>query len=221
MFEKTFTFLRLIRANNNREWYHANKALYNEAKLEFEQFTELMINKTGKFDSDIKGLLAKDCIFRIFRDVRFSNDKSPYKSNFGAFLSKGGKKGGFSGYYLHIEPENSFIAGGIYLPPSPVLRAIREDVYDHIDEFKEIILSPDFTKHFKGIDSEKLKSAPKGFPKDFADIDLLKFTSYTVGKSKTDKEMSVGSILEEITEAFKALYLFNRFMNEAISKVSR
>jgi uncharacterized protein (TIGR02453 family) len=218
MFEKTFSFLQLIRVNNNREWYHANKALYQEAKEEFEHFTELMILETGKFDKDIKGLLAKDCVFRIFRDVRFSSDKSPYKSNFGVFLSKGGKKGGFSGYYLHIEPDNSFIAGGIYMPPSPVLRAIREDVYEHIDEFKEIITSTNFTNHFKTIDSDKLKTAPKGFPKDFPDIELLKFTSYTVGKSKTDKQMRDGLILNEIIDAFKSLYSFNRFLNEAVLK---
>jgi uncharacterized protein (TIGR02453 family) len=219
MFEKSFPFLRQISLNNNREWYHANKSFYLEAKLEFEHVTEILINETEKFDKEIKGLQAKDCTFRIFRDIRFSNDKSPYKSNFGAFLCKGGKKGGYAGYYLHIQPDNSFISGGIYLPPSPVLRAIREDIFEHVEEFKEIISSPDFVRHYHGIDAEKLKTAPKGFPKDFADLELLKFTSYTVGKYKTDKQMSEHSIIEEITDAFKSLFAFNRFLNEAISKV--
>jgi uncharacterized protein (TIGR02453 family) len=219
MFEKSFSFLKQIRENNNREWYHANKNEYQQAKLEFEQITEILINETGKFDKDIRGLQPKDCIFRIFRDVRFSSDKSPYKSNFGTFLCKGGKKSGYAGYYLHLEPGSSFIAGGIYMPPSPLLKAIRDDIFEHIDEFKEIITHPDFVKHFKQIDADKLKTAPKGFPKDFPDIELLKFTSYTVGKSKTDKQMSEPSILKEIPDAFKSLYTFNRFMNEAISKV--
>jgi uncharacterized protein (TIGR02453 family) len=218
MFEKTFPFLRAIRENNNREWYHANKNQYGEAKLEFEHVTELLINETGKFDKDIRGLLPKDCIFRIFRDVRFSSDKSPYKSNFGTFLSKGGKKGSFSGYYLHIEPENSFIAGGIYLPPSPVLKAIREDIFEHIDEFKEILAEPKFVKHFGGISADTLKTVPKGFSRDFPDIGLLKFTSYTVMKAKKDKELTDILALTEITDAFHSLYRFNRFMNEAISK---
>jgi uncharacterized protein (TIGR02453 family) len=189
MFEKTYPFLRAIRDNNNREWYHQNKNTYNEAKLEFEQITELIIYETGKFDKDIRGLLPKDCIFRIFRDVRFSNDKSPYKSNFGAFLCKGGKKSGYAGYYLHIEPKNSFIAGGIYMPPSPLLKAIREDIYEHINEFKEILEEPGFKKHFGGISADSLKTVPKGFSKDFPDIGLLKYTSYTVMKEKKDKDL--------------------------------
>jgi uncharacterized protein (TIGR02453 family) len=219
MFEKSFSFLHLIKDNNNREWFHANKKLYLEAKLEFEHFTELLINETATFDKDIKGLLPKNCIFRIFRDVRFSADKSPYKPNFGSFLCKGGRNSGNAGYYLHLEPNGSFIAGGIYMPPSPVLRAIREDVYEHIDEFKEIISSADFIRHFKTIDANKLKTAPKGFPKDFPDIELLKFTSYTVGKGRTDKQISGENMLEEILDAFKSLYSFNRFLNEATSKV--
>jgi len=218
MFEKTFPFLKAIRSNNNRDWYHANKDMYNEAKLEFEHITELLINETGKFDQDIRGLLPKDCIFRIFRDVRFSSDKSPYKSNFGAYFCKGGKKGGFSGYYLHIEPDSSFIAGGIYLPPSPILKAIREDIYEHIDEFKEILAEPAFKKHFVGISADSLKTAPKGFSKDFPDIGLLKYTSYTVMKSKKDKELMDIKALTEIIEAFHSLYRFNKFINEAISK---
>jgi uncharacterized protein (TIGR02453 family) len=219
MFEKTFPFLRAIRENNNREWYHANKELYNEAKLEFEHVTELIINETGKFDPDIRGLLPKDCIFRIFRDVRFSGDKTPYKSNFGTFLTKGGKKAGFAGYYLHIEPESSFISGGIYLPPSPVLKAIREDILEHIDEFKEVLAEPEFKKHFGGISADTLKTVPKGFSKDLPDIGLLKYTSYTVIKPKKDKELMDIKALNEIIDAFHSLYRFNRFMNEAISKV--
>lgn len=219
MFEKSFSFLRLIQENNNREWYHAHKKLYQEAKQEFDYITELLINETGNFDRDIKGLIPKDCTYRIFRDVRFSNDKSPYKSNFGAYLCKGGKKSGFAGYYVHIQPGNSFISGGVYLPPSHVLRAIREDIFEHTEEFKEIILSPAFTKIFNGIDANKLKTAPKGFPKDFTDIELLKYTSYTISKSKSDKQMSDNSIIDEILVAFETMYSYNRFLNEAILKV--
>jgi uncharacterized protein (TIGR02453 family) len=219
MFDKTFSFLKSIRDNNNRDWYHANKQIYNGAKIEFEQIIAMLINETCKFDEDIRGLLPKDCIFRIFRDVRFSADKSPYKSNFGAFLSKGGKKAGFSGYYLHIEPGNSFIAGGIYLPPSPVLKAIREDIFEHIDEFREILAEPAFKKHFGGISADSLKTVPKGFPKEFPDIGLLKYTSYTVMKHRKDNELTNINSISEIIDAFHSLYRFNRFMNEAIKKV--
>lgn len=219
MFNTSFEFLRTLSQNNNREWYHANKSFYNNAKQEFEHVTEVLLHEVSKFDKDIKGLIPKDCIFRIFRDVRFSADKSPYKTNFGSFLTRGGKKAGFAGYYLHIEPGNSFIAGGIYMPPSPFLKAIRNDIYKHVEEFKEIIYSHELTDHFEPLSGDKLKKPPKGFPKDFSDVDLLKFKSYGFSKMKTDKEMMDDNILEEIVNSFRALYTFNRFLNEAISNM--
>ena len=113
-------FLTLIKENNNREWFHENKALYNQAKNDFEVFVNLAINEISKFDKSIVSVDAKDCIFRIFRDVRFSKSKMPYKANFGAFIIKGGKKSPMAGYYIHVEPGNSFLAGGIYMPPADV-----------------------------------------------------------------------------------------------------
>ena len=133
-------FLNELKNNNNRDWFHANKPKYNEAKVEFENYINNLIPEIGKFDNEIKHLEAKECIFRIFRDVRFSKDKSPYKPNFGAYIVKGGKKSGNAGYYLHIEPENSFLGGGIYMPPSNILKAIRIEIYENIDEFKSIKL---------------------------------------------------------------------------------
>ena len=219
MFDKSFTFLKTLSQNNNREWYHANKSIYNEAKQEFEHVTELLLHEVSKFDKDIAGLTPKDCIFRIFRDVRFSADKSPYKTNFGTFLTRGGKKAGFAGYYLHVEPGNSFIAGGIYMPPSPVLKAIRDDLLEHIEEYKEIIHSPEIANNFGDLSGEKLKNPPRGFPKDFPDIDLLKFKSYGFSRMKTDKEMMGEDILNEIVSSFRMLFPFIRFLNEAILNV--
>ena len=128
--KQTLEFLNDLKKNNNRDWYIKNKAAYTEAKTNFESFVQLIINKIADFDPIMKGLEVKSCVYRINRDIRFSNDKSPYKSHLGAFIVKGGKKNGdkFAGYYVHIEPGKSIIAGGAYMPPTPWLSAIREKI---------------------------------------------------------------------------------------------
>ena len=218
MLDKSFSFLNSLSQNNKREWYHANKSDYKEAKQEFEYITEILLHAVSKFDKDIIGLVPKDCIFRIFRDIRFSADKLPYKTNFGAFITRGGKKAGFAGYYLHLEPGNSFIAGGIYMPPSPILRAIRNDVFENVDEFKGIIHTPELKNNFEVLSGEKLKNAPRGFPKDFPDVELLKFKSYGFSKMMSDKDIMGEDSLNEIVSSFKILKPFIWFLNEAIAK---
>ncbi len=219
MFEKSFSFLKDLKNHNNREWFGRNKAIYDEAKQEFEHITELVIHEIASFDKALAGVIPKDCIFRIFRDIRFSNDKTPYKANFGAYFASGGRKSPFAGYYLHIEPGESMLAGGLYMPSSPILNAIRKEIFEHIDEFKEIVNSQEFIKHFGGFVGEKLKTAPKGFPKDFRDIDLLKFKNYTIIESKTDAEMRNNSIITEIKETFKLMVPMNQFLNDIVKEV--
>ena len=216
MFEKSLRFLQLLKQNNNREWYHANKNLYLDAKTEFEQVTEILLHEMQGIDKSLAGLLPKDCIFRIFRDVRFSKDKSPYKINFGAFLTSGGRKAGNAGYYLHIQPGGSFIAGGVYMPPAPVLKAVRQEIFEHADEFKGIIRSLQEKSKFEEMFGDKLRSAPKGFPKDFEDIDLLKYKSYGLSKSIPDKAFKKEFILQDIISDFRNLFPLIRFINEAI-----
>lgn len=216
MFEKTFDFLRQLKGNNNREWYHANKETYNKAKQEFEHVTKLLIHEVSRFDENISGLQPKECIFRIFRDVRFSSDKSPYKTNFGTFIVPGGKKSMNAGYYLHIEPGESMIASGIYMPPSPILNAIRKDIYTLPDEFKNIIQSKEIKELFGEISGEKLKSPPRGFSKDFPDVELLKYKSYGLIRMKSDREMMNNEILQEIVTCYQASFPFVTFLNEAI-----
>lgn len=216
MFEKSFSFLRLLKQNNNRDWYHANKNIYNDAKLEFEHITEIILHEMVVTDKSLAGLTPKDCIFRIFRDVRFSKDKSPYKTNFGTFLAPGGRKGGYAGYYLHIEPGVSFVAGGIYMPPSPVLKAVRQDIFEHTEEFKQIVTEAKERHHFEGFFGEKLSGAPRGFPKDFPDIELLKYKSYGLSKSLSDSELTNEQILQKIILDFKCLTPLIQFINEAV-----
>jgi uncharacterized protein (TIGR02453 family) len=215
MLEKSFDFLQQLKQNNNRDWYHANKSIYNSAKDEFEQVTELLIHEINEFDRSTAGITPKDCIFRIFRDIRFSHDKTPYKTNFGSYMVKGGKKSIHAGYYLHIEPGGSFVAGGIYMPPGSWLKAIRQNIYEHIDEFTDILNIPDLKREFGEISGEKLKKPPVGFPKEFPAIELLKFKSYDLLKNMPDSAFKRGSILKEICDHFRIMYPFIRFLNES------
>ncbi len=209
-------FLKDLKVNNNRDWFKANDMRYQLAKNEFEDFIDEVIPALKKIDKEIDVLNAKDCIFRIFKDVRFSKDKNPYKTNFGAFIAKGGRKSKYAGYYIHVEPGKSFVGGGIYMPEAPELKAIREEIYNNSESFKKIINNPSFKKYFTEIYGDKLKTAPKGFPKDFKDIDLLKFKHYAVVHNIKDSFWNSENLLSNLSEIFKAQLPFNRFLNKAI-----
>lgn len=217
--KKTLEFLTQLRDNNDRTWFHANKALYDEAKIEFEYFINAVIPIIKEIDSDVDVVNAKECTFRIFRDVRFSKNKMPYKTNFGAFISKGGRKSPYAGYYLHVEPGQSFVGGGIYMPESKYLNAIRTAIYENAEKFKGIINNEKFKTYFNEIYGEKLKSYPRGFPKDFADLDLLKHKHYAVVYSVDDSFWNSDKTQKNLKEIFESQYSFNAFLNDAIKKV--
>jgi uncharacterized protein (TIGR02453 family) len=214
--KSTLDFLTAIKCNNNREWFIGNRPMYLEAKDNFETFVQNIINEIILFEPIMKGLEAKSCVFRINRDIRFSNDKSPYKSHFGAFIVQGGKQNGdkFAGYYFHIEPGKSIMAGGAYTPPSPWLSAIREKISENPDEFIKIINTKDFIKYFGTIDGEKLKTAPKGYPKDHPQLELLKFKSYLVVNEASDKMVLSNEFFNHVIKVFKAMKPLNDFLNE-------
>lgn len=216
--KQVIDFLKDLKENNYKEWFQDNKTRYQKAKKEFEQLIAHTIADIAQFDKSVLSLEPKHCIFRINRDIRFSNDKSPYKTNFGGFIVPGGKNAGYAGYYIHIEPGNCFLAGGIYMPPPDRLKAVRTEIYENTDDFKKIINDKNFKAHFKELSVEdKLKTAPKGFPKDFEDIDLLKYKHYTVLKPVSDNMVASEKFMDEIHETFKALYPFNSFINEGIN----
>ncbi len=216
--KNVLAFLSELKQNNTREWFTGNKEWYNEVKAEHETFTEKMINRIAAFDPDIAYLTPKDCTFRIYRDVRFSKNKEPYKANMGAAMTKGGKKSKYAAYYLHIEPGNSFIGGGKWMPPSEELKLIRLEIFHFADEFKKIITNPDFNKHFDDISGEKLKKPPKDFPQDFIDIELLKFKSYIVGENLTNEEITEEGLLEKVISSFEIMKPFIHFLNRAMDE---
>ncbi len=211
-------FLSDLRDNNNREWFLENRKRYEESKEQMLFFTELMIQEIRKFDSEIPMLSPKDCLFRIFRDVRFSKDKSPYKTHMGSFIAAGGRKSTRAGYYIHIEPGNSFLGGGIWCPQPEPLRAIRSEIMDNAEDFKKIMEDKEFRKYYKMIEGDKLKMAPKGFDKNFKDIELLKYKSYAFGSQIGDKRILNEKFAEYSVNAFKELYKANRFLNISLDK---
>lgn len=212
---KIFQFLEELALNNDRDWFNSNKGHYLEAKEQFDSFINQLIPAIRSFDPLIDLITAKDCTFRIYRDVRFSKDKSPYKTNIGAYISRGGKSSPFAGYYVHIQPGQSFLAGGVYMPQAEVLKKIREEIYYNIEEFKAIIYDKAFVRTFDQIDDPlKLTRPPKGFPPDFQDIDLLKFKSYAVMHRVEDQVVLQENYLDYAVNIFKVLYPLNNFFNQ-------
>ncbi len=218
-FQQIFKFLRAIAKNNNREWFEKNKSTYLESKENFEEFLRNLLLELAKFDKGLMGLNPKKLAFRIYRDVRFSKDKRPYKVNMGAGFSPGGKMIQEPGYYIHIEPGNkSFIAGGFYMPDATNIAKIRQEIDYSFKKFEKILKEKKFKTWFKELsDFDKLKTAPKGYPKDHPHIDLLRHKSFIVTHYFTDKEVMDKKFLKKVVEGCKTLKPLNDFLNEAIA----
>lgn len=216
--DKVLDFLTDLSINNNREWYNANKKRYEESREKVLFLTEVLINEIRKFDPEISVLDPKDCVFRIFRDVRFSNDKRPYKTNFGAYIAKGGRKSINAGYYFHIDPAGSFAGGGIYMPANEPLKAIREYIAENGEEFLDIIQDKNFRKIYPELMDDKLKTVPKGFPKDHEFIDLLRYKSFVFSNQFSKTQVSGKNYIELLVQSFKTLQPVNRFLNDALDK---
>jgi uncharacterized protein (TIGR02453 family) len=209
-------FLAELKANNDRDWFQKNKKHYESIKSEMLAFLGGIIPEIALFDPEVTAIQPKDCIFRIYRDVRFSNDKSPYKTHIGAFISKTGHRGNNPGYYIHLEPGQSFLAGGLYMPPPELLKAVRNEIFFNTGEFKAIISQPDFVKFFGKLDDfDKLTRPPKGFDPDWPDIDLLKYKSYVVSHYVSDEVLTGTASEALILPVFKALYPMNVFLQRA------
>jgi len=216
--ENVIPFLTDLSNNNNKEWFTKNKPRYQKAHNDFINFIDELIPHMAQTNPALYGLEAKNCVFRIYRDVRFAKDKTPYKSHFGAYIAPGGRKSKYAGFYIHIEPAgSSFTGGGIYSPEAPILKALRTEFYQVPDELFDILESKAFKKHYNDFWSgDKLKMAPKGFPKDFEHIDLLKHKSYIVDKQLTNADISADNFLLHLIELHKTIYPLNRLLNTII-----
>ncbi|MGH1515868.1 DUF2461 domain-containing protein [Chryseobacterium sp. JK1] len=210
---KTFDFLKKLSKNNNREWFNENKDQYTEAQQNVVSFLDDLIKEMSDFDEELAKIDGKKSLFRIYRDTRFSKDKSPYKTNFGASLGmgKGNQKGG---YYLHMEPDKSFLAGGIYMPESSVLKEVRKEISLYGEDFLKIINHKDFKKHFPELNQDdKLKKVPQGFEKEDPMAEYLKLKNFIVVYPLKDEEVLDKSAVKNMSKVFKLIKPFNNFLN--------
>ena len=211
-------FLRQLGQNNSRDWFTENKAQYEKSRLLFKNIIQQLIEHISAFDKSLQAVEAKDCIFRIYRDIRFTPDREPYKTNMGAYMAPGGRKSKMAGYYFHLEPENSFAGGGIYCPQSTELKAIRNEIYSEPEAFERIIQKEGFKKEFSEIYGDKLKTAPRGFDKNWEKIHLLRFKSYTVIKQFSDNKLSESNIMSKLLSTYKIQQPFNEYLNTALEE---
>lgn len=209
-------FLKELQKNNNKPWFDDHKAQYQEAKADYESLVQQIIDGLSRQDVDIQGLLVKDCTFRIYKDVRFSKDKLPYKSNMGAAFVKGGKKSPFAGYYFHFEPGGkSFAGGGMWMPEAPVLKKIRQEIDYNFTEFQDIISQKEFIRTFGKVEGDALKTVPQGYHPGNPALAYLKLKSLTVGKSFTDEACTQPALTREILRTFAVMEPFVKFLNGA------
>jgi uncharacterized protein (TIGR02453 family) len=214
--EEILGFLYDLQENNNRPWFNDHKAEFDKHKNTFEEFISHLLFNLTQFDKSLVGVEAKNSIFRIYRDVRFSHNKEPYKTNFGAFLAVNGKNTNKAGYYIHIQPGGSFVGGGLYCPPAPELNAVRTAIYNQPEKFNELITAENFTSSFGPMQGDALKTAPKGFPKDFKYIELLRFKEYLAIHRLSDEDIIAPDFSKKVLQLFKNQMPFNNYLNQAL-----
>ena len=209
----TLLFLKDLHKNNNRDWFNENKDRYLSANANVVDFVETLIEEIGEFDEEILRIDAKKALFRIYRDVRFSKDKSPYKTNFGAGLGMG-KGNRISGYYLHIEPGKSFLAGGVYQPDTTVLKEIRKEISINSNEFLSILEQDEFRNNFRGLSvGQKLQRVPAGFEKDDPMAEFLKLKNFIVVHPVSNEALMKEDAAKNFAQIFKSIKPLNDFLS--------
>lgn len=210
-----FEFLKLLKNNNNRDWFNAHKDHYLKELEVLEKFAEALLSEMNKHDV-IETPNGKKSLHRIYRDIRFSKDKTPYNNHWGGGLKRASKLRRGS-YYFHLSPGNSFIAGGFWGPEASDLKRIREEFAHDGKSFRKILKSKSFILHFEILKGEKIKTTPKGFNADDPAIDLLRHKQFLLIKKFTDQEVMAQDFLKKISEVYKAMRPFLDYMSEVLS----
>lgn len=216
---QTLRFLSGLERNNNKPWFDNNRAAYEAARIDFQNFIQLVIDDLQRTDTTIAGISARECLFRINRDVRFSKDKRPYKANMGASIKRSGKKSLFAGYYFHLEPGKSFVGGGLWMPEAAQLKAVRQEIDYCWGEFKSLVEAPDFRQTFGDLwrsPETELVTTPKGYEKDHPAISYLKFKSFIAETPVSDAELSSATLHQKTVATFKTLHPLLNFINRTI-----
>ncbi|MGE3468026.1 MAG: DUF2461 domain-containing protein [Pyrinomonadaceae bacterium] len=215
----TLDFLKKLSKNNDREWFQANKKLFDAAQDNVTAFGGYLIGEIGKFDDAVADIDPKSCVFRIYRDVRFSKDKSPYKTNLGLYLSPGGRKSMQPGYYFHIQPGASFVAGGKHLPDGPETLRIRNAIVANTDEFLKIVKKKSYRDLFGEMRGERLKNPPKGFDPEHKAIDYLKLKEFMAyAELYDDKMLITPAFSKQMVKMAKEMYPLVAFLRKALAQ---
>ncbi len=213
----TLTFLKTLKKNNNKEWFDKNRKTYESAKADFAGLLQEVIHQFAKKEPSVSSLLAKNCMFRINRDVRFSKDKSPYKTNFGALVGPGGWAGKAYGYFISLEPHGqTMVAGGLYSPTPEQLERFRQVIAGDATEFKQVTQARDFVEVFGEIEGERLKTAPKGYEKTHPEIELLQLKQITVIHRFSDQAVTAAEFPSQVLAACGAMKPFIGWLERAI-----
>ena len=213
--EPVLSFLKQVKRNNNRVWFEAHRPEYELAKGRFEALVQQLIDGLRPVE-DLGDLQAKDCIMRIFRDIRFAKDKSPYRTNMGASIAPGGKHATRLPYYLHVEPGGSFLAGGLYAPEKPQLDRLRATLAQDAGPLKAIISNRTFKRFFGPLRGEKLKVVPRGYPPDHPEIELLKLKQVLAVHEFGDEEVLSGRFPAQVLKAMAAIKPLQDYLNFAV-----
>jgi uncharacterized protein (TIGR02453 family) len=215
--KETVDFLKKLKKNNSKEWFDNNRTKYLAAKENYFDFVTEILQTLKSIDPTLQDIQPKNCVFRINRDVRFSANKNPYKTNFGASFSKGGKKIACAGYYFHLEPGACFIGGGYWMPMADDLNKIRQEIDYNFEEFNKIINRKTFVSTFGTLDNkEKLVRPPKGYEKDNPAIELLKLKNFIVMTRIEDNELLEKDLIPKVISHFKVMKPLVDFLNRAI-----
>ncbi len=210
---KIYDFLKELSVKNNREWFNAHKEdVYRPLRKVWEADIARLISLMSEYDESLRGLRVNDCVYRIYRDIRFSADKSPYKSYFSAVLGKNGRKCVQAGCYLHMEPGNSALHAGIWWPENYILSRLRSEIDANIDEFKAILDEPGFKSHFQFY-GDKLKVLPRGYGKNNPNAEFIKMKEYLCIKKVPDEYFFCDDWVENVAEDFSYVKGFNAFLN--------
>jgi uncharacterized protein (TIGR02453 family) len=216
--ETVFSFLRALARSNNREWFADHKKDYQDALEKFRGVAEEILAGISQFDPSLAGIEAKDAIFRIYKDIRFSKDKTPYKTHFGCWMTRGGRKSSFAGYYFHLEPDNSFMAAGIHSPPRELLNLIRQEIVFNPEAYLKVINDPLLQERYeRGGRDDMLKKGPAGFPNDFEHMEELRYKHYIYARSYPDAKVYEKGFVRELVKDFRGLFPLVAYMNHAIS----
>jgi uncharacterized protein (TIGR02453 family) len=215
----TISFLKNLKKNNTKEWFDANRKVYDTAKEDFIQLTQSIINQFGAIDESIAHLQPKDCIFRINRDIRFSKDKSPYKTNMGMHMASGGKKSVHAGYYFHCEPGKSFVGGGLWMPMPEELKKLRQEIDYNWADFKKIISTKKFKDTYKDLEKNSeisLSRPPKGYEDTNPAIEYIKLKCFVATAPLGDTEIASKTLEKTIIKSFETLKPLIDFINEGL-----